>query len=100
MPAVRAVPGAKVLAVQLSDAPLAAEDNLIDATLHDRALPGAGELDLAGYLGALRAVGVRCPVGLEVFSDSLHDTGARAGAGAAATAARRVLDAAGWSDLA
>ncbi len=68
--------------------------------MHDRALPGAGELDLTGYLGALRAGGVRCPVGLEVFSDSLHDTGARAAAGAAAAAARHVLDAAGWPDVA
>ena len=90
----RALPADRVLAVQLSDAPLEAEENLIEATLHSRALPGAGELDLTGYLGALRDSGVRCPVGLEVFSDSLHDTGAHAAAGAAGAAARRVLDAA------
>jgi sugar phosphate isomerase/epimerase len=96
----RALPPERVLAVQLSDAPSADEDDLVDATLHGRALPGTGELDLTGYLGALRAVGVRCPVGLEVFSDSLHDTGAHAAADAAATAARHVLEAAGWPGVA
>ncbi len=92
----RALPGDRVLAIQLDDAPLDAEVNLIDATLHDRQLPGAGELDLVGYLGALRAIGVRCPVGVEVFSDELHASGPGPAALAAAEAARRVLGAAGW----
>jgi sugar phosphate isomerase/epimerase len=92
----RALPAASVLAVQLSDAPARAEANLIEATLHDRALPGHGELDLTGYLGALVDIGVRCPVGIEVFSDALHDTGARAAARAAADATRTLLDAARW----
>jgi len=92
----RALPGDRVLAIQLDDAPLDAEVNLIDATLHERQLPGAGELDLVGYLGALRAIGVRCPVGVEVFSDELHASGPGPAALAAAEAARRVLGAAGW----
>jgi sugar phosphate isomerase/epimerase len=92
----RALPADRVLAIQLDDAPLRAEENLIDATLHDRQLPGEGELDLAGYLGALRDIGVRCPVGVEVFSDKLHATGAAHAARAAADATRRVLDAAAW----
>jgi sugar phosphate isomerase/epimerase len=93
----RALPPERVFAIQLSDAPLEAEDNLIEATLHDRALPGEGALDLPGYLGALRDSGVRCPVGVEVFSDALHDRGARGAAAAAATATRRTLDAAQWA---
>ncbi len=92
----RALPGNRVLAIQLDDAPLVAEENLIDATLHDRQLPGEGELDLTGYLGALRDIGVRCPVGVEVFSDKLHASGAPHAARAAAEATRRVLDAARW----
>ncbi len=44
---------------------------------------------------ALRDIGVRAPVGVEVFSDALHATGARAAAAAAADATRRVLGAAG-----
>jgi sugar phosphate isomerase/epimerase len=88
----RSLPAGRVLAVQLSDAPLRPEANLIEATLHERRLPGHGELDLAGYLGALLDIGVECPVGIEVFSDALHDTGAHAAAGAAAAATRAVLD--------
>jgi sugar phosphate isomerase/epimerase len=93
----RTLPGERVLAIQLDDAPLQPEENLIDATLHDRALPGEGELDLGGYLDALRAIGARCPVGAEVFSDELHARGALAAALAAAQATRAVLDAAHWS---
>jgi sugar phosphate isomerase/epimerase len=92
----RSLPGERVLAVQLDDAPRQPEENLINATLHHRALPGEGELDLGGYLAALRAIGVRCPVGVEVFSDELHATGARAAALAAATSTRAVLAAASW----
>ncbi len=93
----RALPAERVLAVQLSDAPARVEENLIEATLHDRALPGCGELDLTGYLGALRDIGVACPVGVEVFSDALHDTGASAAARAAADTSRSVLEAAQWA---
>jgi sugar phosphate isomerase/epimerase len=92
----RALPGECVLAIQLDDGPQRAEDNLIDATLHDRLLPGEGELDLAGYLGALRDIGVRAPVGVEVFSDALHASGARTAARAAADSTRRVLGDVGW----
>ena len=92
----RALPPDRVSAVQLSDAPRRAEENLIEETLHRRGLPGQGELDLVGYLGALHGTGVRAPVGLEVFSDELHVQGARAAAGAAARTARQVLAAAGW----
>jgi sugar phosphate isomerase/epimerase len=93
----RALPGERVLAIQLDDAPQRAEDNLIDATLHDRMVPGEGELDLAGYLGALRDIGVRCPVGVEVFSDALHASGPGAAARTAADATRKVLASVGWS---
>jgi sugar phosphate isomerase/epimerase len=92
----RALPAERILAIQLSDAPVRAEENLIEATLHDRLLPGNGELDLTGYLGALRDIGASCPVGTEVFSDSLHDTGAQAAAASAAEATRRVLAGAQW----
>jgi sugar phosphate isomerase/epimerase len=93
----RALPGERVLAIQLDDAPQRAEDNLIDATLHDRMVPGEGELDLAGYLGALRDIGVSCPVGVEVFSDALHASGPGVAARTAADATRKVLASVGWS---
>jgi sugar phosphate isomerase/epimerase len=93
----RALPGERVLAIQLDDGPLRAEENLIDATLHDRLLPGEGEFDLAGYLGALCDIEVRCPVGVEVFSDALHASGPRAAARAAADTSRKVLSSVGWA---
>ncbi len=40
----RAVPGERVLAVQLDDGPAEAEDDLVEATLHRRLLPGDGRV--------------------------------------------------------
>ncbi len=87
-----ALPGALVLAVQIDDGPTLAEDDLVDATLHHRRLPGEGEFDLVGYLGALRAADSRAPMGVEVFSDELHALGCDAAARLAADATRRLLD--------
>ena len=85
------LPGDRVLAVQLDDGPADPEDDLVEATLHRRLLPGAGAFDLPGYLGALRAIGTTAPVGVEVFSDDLHGLGPVEAARAAAVAARHVL---------
>jgi sugar phosphate isomerase/epimerase len=89
--ALRAVPGDRVFGLQLDDGPTKAEADLPNAALHDRLLPGAGELDLGGLLGTLREIGAVAPVGVEVFSDELHrldpsEAGRRAG-----TATREVL---------
>jgi sugar phosphate isomerase/epimerase len=85
------VPGERVLAVQVDDGPATAEDNLIEATLHDRLLPGDGDFDLVGYLGALRTIGACAPIGVEVFSDELHAAGPAEAARRAAEATRSVL---------
>jgi sugar phosphate isomerase/epimerase len=90
----QAVPGDRVLNVQLDDAPAAPEEDLMTATLHDRLLPGAGELDLTGLVRTLDAIGARAPVGAEVFSDQLHQLEPNDAAGQAATATRQVLGAA------
>jgi sugar phosphate isomerase/epimerase len=70
--ALRAVPGDRVFGLQLDDGPTEPEADLPTASLHERRLPGEGELDLAGLLGTLREIGVVAPVGVEVFSDELH----------------------------
>jgi sugar phosphate isomerase/epimerase len=93
----RTLPGARVLTIQLDDGPLAAENDLIHATLHERLLPGQGAFELAGYLGALADTGTGAPIGVEVFSDVLHASGARAAAQAAAQATRAVLGSSRWS---
>jgi len=81
----RAVPGQRVIGLQLDDGPSAPEADLPTASLHDRALPGAGDLDLVDLLGSLRDIGAVAPIGVEVFSDELHaldpvEAGRRAGA--------------------
>jgi sugar phosphate isomerase/epimerase len=89
-----AVPGGLILGVQLDDGPLEAEANLIEATLHGRALPGEGEFDLTAIVAALRATGTTAPCGVEVFSDALHSRPVDEAATLAADAARAVLGAA------
>jgi len=88
------LPGGRVLAIQLDDGPARPEANLVEATLHERLLPGAGDFDLAGYLGALEGIGAVAPVGVEVFSDDLHRLGAVEAGRRAAEATRAVLSAA------
>ncbi len=68
----RAVPGPSILGVQLCDAPATPEPDPVHATLHQRLLPGDGDLDLVGLLADLRATGTAAPLGVEVFSDVLH----------------------------
>ena len=53
----RTVPGERIVGVQLCDAPALAEADPLHATLHERLLPGQGELDLAGLIADLRATG-------------------------------------------
>ncbi len=93
----RGLDGARVLAIQLDDVPANVEADLIDATLHHRLVPGDGALDLVGYVRALADIDVRCPVGVEVFSDTLHARGPDEAARAAADGARAVLEAAPWT---
>lgn len=88
-----AVPGRLILGIQLDDGPLEAEANLIEATLHDRLLPGEGEFDLVGILEALQATGTTAPLGIEVFSDALHELPAEQAARLAADRTRELLGA-------
>ncbi len=88
----RTVPGDKVLGIQLDDGVAQPEDDLVEATLHDRRLPGEGDFALAGLVSALRAIGAVAPIGVEVFSDDLHALGPVEAARRAAAATRTVLD--------
>ena len=65
------IPGDRVLAVQLDDAPAKAETDLFEETQHGRLLPGEGSFDLVGLIRALDAIGSRAPLGVEIFSDAL-----------------------------
>jgi len=90
---IRDTPGNRILAVQLNDAPLEPGENLIVETLHARRLPGAGDIDLAGIVAAIRDSGSQAPIGVEVFSDELaklspEDLGRQTGAATRAALGR------------
>jgi len=67
----RAIPGERVLGLQVNDAPVEAMPDPVLETLHHRLVPGEGAIDLVGWLGTLRAAGCRAPLTVEVFSDRL-----------------------------
>jgi sugar phosphate isomerase/epimerase len=89
----RSIPGERILGIQLSDGPAAAEPNLIHATLHERRLPGDGEFDLRALFSLLDEIGASAPIGLEVFSDDLHAMPPSEAAVRVADAARKLLSA-------
>jgi sugar phosphate isomerase/epimerase len=66
-----AVPGDKVLYVQVDDAPADPEADLSEETQHRRLLPGDGSFDLVGLVRTLDSIGSTAPIGVEVFSDEL-----------------------------
>ena len=68
----RSIPGSSILGLQLCDAPAAPEADSLHATLHERLLPGDGQLPLRTLLADVRATGAAAPLGVEVFSDVLH----------------------------
>ncbi len=86
------VPGELIMGIQLDDGPVEPEDNLVEATLHHRSLPGQGEFDLPAMVGAVLATGTTAPIGVEVFSDSLHRLPAAEAARRAAQATRQVVE--------
>ena len=65
------VPGERILAVQLDDAPRDAEPNLVEETLHRRRVPGDGDIDLPRLLRFLQDSGSPAPLGVEVFCEDL-----------------------------
>ena len=67
----RAIPGEKVLGVQLDDAPKKPETDLAEETQHRRLIPSAGDLDLTGLVRTLDEIGSQSPMGVEVLSDDL-----------------------------
>ena len=96
----RSIPGASILGVQLCDAPAVAEAEPLHATLHERLLPGDGELALPTLLADLRATGTTAPLGVEVFSDVLSTPprgGGPVGRTVAPRRARRRINASGYA---
>ncbi|MDX6286686.1 MAG: hypothetical protein QOG53_2171 [Frankiales bacterium] len=78
---IRAIPAEHVVMIQLDDGPAKPVDpNFLNETLHYRQIPGDGEFDLDGFLGALYASGSSAPISLEVISDALAELDPQDGA--------------------
>lgn len=68
---IRSIPGDKIFFVQLADAPLIDMD-LLYWSRHFRNMPGEGELDVTGFMGAVAATGYRGMLSLEIFNDQFR----------------------------
>jgi sugar phosphate isomerase/epimerase len=71
----RAIPGDRILGIQLSDALAEPMEDLILETLHHRLLPGDGAIELRPLVEFLRDVGSPAPRTAEIFSDALVASG-------------------------
>ncbi len=86
------VPGTRLLAVQISDAPREPHPDVIEETMRLRRVPGDGDADLAEVIAALRASGSSAPLGAEIFSDALAELPGKEAAQRAAEGLRAVLE--------
>jgi sugar phosphate isomerase/epimerase len=92
--ALRAVPGDRVFVVQVSDAPADPEGPYMEDTMLRRRLPGEGALDLVGFLRTLEAMGVDCPISVELFNPEFQALPAADAARLAHDATRALIAAA------
>ncbi len=89
------IPGEKIFAVQLDDAPLEPYHDTAFESLHLRQLPGEGELDLGSFIRTVLASGTDALFGPEVFSDQLSTIAASELGHRLGESTREVLTAAG-----
>jgi len=71
----RAIPGERILGIQLNDAPAEPMANPVEETLHHRLVPGEGDIDLVSHMRLLDEIGSPAPRSVEVFSDALLASG-------------------------
>ncbi len=89
---IRMLPGEKVVDVQMSDGSLVpALADYEEDTRRNRLPPGDGEMDLRGFVAAVRATGTTAPWSLEVCNEAAWDTDGAAFVGRCATGLRRIL---------
>jgi sugar phosphate isomerase/epimerase len=87
----RSIPGDRIRLLQLNDAPVDAEGDLVDETMNRRLLPGEGEIDLRGLVDAIDDMGGEPIVAPEVFSRAVSALGPEEAAERMARATRDVL---------
>jgi sugar phosphate isomerase/epimerase len=89
---VAAVPRELIGHVEIDDALAEPEGGMWHDTVHNRLLPGEGELDVVGFLGAIRETGYDGPIGVEVISSTHRLLPLREAAEAAFRTATAVLE--------
>ncbi|WP_298199615.1 sugar phosphate isomerase/epimerase and 4-hydroxyphenylpyruvate domain-containing protein [Novosphingobium sp.] len=72
---IREIDPAKIVYVQLADAPVL-DMNRLYWSRHFRNLPGQGGLDVEGYVTELTRIGYTGPLSLEIFNDRFRSTSA------------------------
>lgn len=89
---IEAIPGDRLVGIQVSDGPLVpAIDDYLDDCLRSRVPPGEGEMDVAGFVAAIRATGTTAPWALEVCNETAWETDGAAFVTACADGLRRLL---------
>lgn len=69
---IRAIPGEKVMAIQMNDGPEAQQfDDYVEDCLRTRVPPGEGSFDVAGFVDALIVAGANVPWSMEVCNDAV-----------------------------
>jgi sugar phosphate isomerase/epimerase len=90
---IRALPGNKVIDVQMSDGPLVGDNGAYaDDTRRNRLPPGDGEMDLAGFVAAVRSTGTTAPWSIEVCNEASWATDGLDFAVRCASGLRRILE--------
>lgn len=79
----------RVYSVQLSDGAADPVGPPFEDVMHH--LPGAGDLDVTGHLRLFDALGVRAPIGIELFDEALLATGPIRAAERLANSLRQVV---------
>lgn len=89
--AVAGLPGGAIVAVELDDALTKVEGSLLEDTLNNRKFCGEGDLDLSGFVAAVRHSGYNGPWGVEIISHELRALPVDEALRRAAQGARRAL---------
>ena len=64
------IPGDKVFAVELNDAPAPQSTDLFHETINHRVLCGSGTFDVRGFVETLQGIGFSGPWGVEILSEA------------------------------
>jgi sugar phosphate isomerase/epimerase len=72
---IRAIPGEKVMGIQMSDGSVRPTlDSYYEDCLRTRVPPGEGEMDVVGFVAAVKSTGTQVPWALEVCNEAAWET--------------------------